>query len=314
MSRPWMKFYPTDWRGDEGLGICSISARGLWIEMLCVMHGSEPYGELRINGKPVTTPQLASLVRLSKGDLEPILEELREAGVFSEEKGVIFSRRMKQDEDKAEKNRENGLSGGNPNIRRGTVPKEERVRPYRRTDSPVKTRRIYDRSSGNCHWCKKDISFEYFHIDHVLPICDGGTNDEKNLVASCALCNHKRARLVDPTGSPVNGGKLSDIKAQIPDTRDHIPESKLGEKSNGVSGGKKSTPPSHGQVYKDLIHLYPKTPDWEQYADEHRQLHGCDPPLNKWGGQWLPIKGYSEEISKNGLHPNYENIKQEKVK
>ena len=56
-----------------------------------------------------------------------------------------------------------------------------------------------------------------FHVDHLMPICDGGSNDEENLVPACASCNHKRARLVDPTSSPVNVGKASDIKAQKPE-------------------------------------------------------------------------------------------------
>jgi hypothetical protein len=33
-ERPWMKFYPADWRADPMLRVCSIGARGLWIELL----------------------------------------------------------------------------------------------------------------------------------------------------------------------------------------------------------------------------------------------------------------------------------------
>lgn len=28
-SRPWMKFYPRDWRGDQALRAVSLTARGL---------------------------------------------------------------------------------------------------------------------------------------------------------------------------------------------------------------------------------------------------------------------------------------------
>lgn len=38
MSDPWLKFYPTDWRSDPALKMCSLAARGLWIEMIALMH------------------------------------------------------------------------------------------------------------------------------------------------------------------------------------------------------------------------------------------------------------------------------------
>lgn len=46
MRRPSFQFYPSDWRNDAGLKLCSMGARGLWIEMICIMHASEPYGHL----------------------------------------------------------------------------------------------------------------------------------------------------------------------------------------------------------------------------------------------------------------------------
>ena len=44
---PWLKFYPRDWRGDQALRLVSLHARGLWIELLCVMHEATPYGHRR---------------------------------------------------------------------------------------------------------------------------------------------------------------------------------------------------------------------------------------------------------------------------
>ena len=44
-DRPWMKFYPRDWRGDQALRAVSIAARGLWLECLCIMHEARPYDE-----------------------------------------------------------------------------------------------------------------------------------------------------------------------------------------------------------------------------------------------------------------------------
>jgi 5-methylcytosine-specific restriction endonuclease McrA len=210
MKNPWMKFFTSDWRGDARLRMCSLTARGLWIEMMCVMHEAEPYGSLTINGKPISEQQLASLVGDTKKAVVDCLRELEEASVFSREGDVIFSRRMRRDAEKAGKNKTNGVLGGNPEIRRGSVPKDQRVRPFKRSDAPQKTRRIFEKSDGRCYWCRVDLIWQWdgvgeqpaniFHIDHVVPVCDGGTNDEDNLVAACAACNHDRAR-VFPTAS-----------------------------------------------------------------------------------------------------------------
>lgn len=60
MKRPAFQFYPGDWQRDAALRSCSVPARGLLIEMICIMHDAEPYGHLRVNGKPITVPTQAS--------------------------------------------------------------------------------------------------------------------------------------------------------------------------------------------------------------------------------------------------------------
>ena len=97
--KPWIKFYPSDWRADQALRVCSIGARGLWLEMLCVMHEADPYGHLVVNGGPVTEAQLAMLTGVAQVELDALLTELETAGVFSRTRaGVIYSRRLTRDE------------------------------------------------------------------------------------------------------------------------------------------------------------------------------------------------------------------------
>jgi hypothetical protein len=97
--------------------MCSIAARGLWAEMLCVMHEAEPYGHLMIEGKPVVNRQIAALAGISLSECGKLMCELESAGVYSRtEEKTIFSRRMVRDRAKAEKDRENGKGGGNPVI------------------------------------------------------------------------------------------------------------------------------------------------------------------------------------------------------
>ncbi len=119
MSAPWMKFYPSDWRADPALRMCSVGARGLWMEMLCVMHEAEPRGSLLVNGRAVSDRQLAGLSGCSIDELAGLLQELEEAGVFSRtDDGVIFSRRMRRDDEKAERDKANGRTGGNPSLKK----------------------------------------------------------------------------------------------------------------------------------------------------------------------------------------------------
>lgn len=126
MSSPWLKFYPTDWRADPALRTCSIAARGLWVELLCVMHEAEPYGSLRVNGTPVSERKIAGLAGVSIDEAISLLNELEEAGVFSrDEAGAIVSRRMQRDKAKADADKANGKRGGNPKITDGVNPQDK---------------------------------------------------------------------------------------------------------------------------------------------------------------------------------------------
>lgn len=115
MADPWMKFYPADWRSDPRLKMVSRSARSLWLDMICLMHEAERYGDLTINGQPLDAAKLAAVVGDSVDDVSVWLQELADAGVYSVRKnGTIYSRRMERDENKRRKNRENGKKGGVP--------------------------------------------------------------------------------------------------------------------------------------------------------------------------------------------------------
>lgn len=99
MKRPAFQFYPADWRKHSALQLCSISARGLWWEMICLMHEANPYGHLVAGGQNITVAQLARLVGESTKDVTKWLEELRRGEIFSvTDAGIIYSRRMVRDQ------------------------------------------------------------------------------------------------------------------------------------------------------------------------------------------------------------------------
>lgn len=92
MKRPSFQFYPGDWLNDAALRMCSVGARGLWIDMLCLMHQGSEYGYLKVNHKVILPSNLARMVGSTLQETEGWLEELEGAGVFSkDETGCIFS-------------------------------------------------------------------------------------------------------------------------------------------------------------------------------------------------------------------------------
>ncbi|PHP21385.1 hypothetical protein CG471_02105 [Sphingobium sp. IP1] len=99
-KRPAFQFYPGDWRTDPGLRLCSMAARGLWMEMTCLMHEGEPYGHLTVQGRPISDDMLARLVGESIAAVRKAMRELEQNDVFSRtDAGVIYSRRMVRDEE-----------------------------------------------------------------------------------------------------------------------------------------------------------------------------------------------------------------------
>lgn len=112
MKRPASQYYWGDWRRDTALQSCSLTARGLWHEMNCLMHDCEPYGHLTVGNASMQPAQLARLVGVTSRECAALLDELEAAGVFSRtDDGVIFSRRMVRDEDLRNRRASGGGAG-----------------------------------------------------------------------------------------------------------------------------------------------------------------------------------------------------------
>lgn len=118
-KRPSFQWYPGDWQRDTALRACSLEARGLWIEMLNLMHDGEPYGHLTAGGVPLDTGNLARMVGVSGKRCTVLLAELEAHGVLSRNvAGVIYSRRMVKDEH----NRLVRAKGGKDSLNHPNVP------------------------------------------------------------------------------------------------------------------------------------------------------------------------------------------------
>lgn len=113
---PAIQFYPGDWRKDLGVQSLGYFDRGVWFELLCLMHESEDRGKLLLNGAPMPDDAIGRVLGLDKQILTTTLAKLVTAGVASrdEQTGALMCRRMVRDENLRKVRTDAGKRGGNP--------------------------------------------------------------------------------------------------------------------------------------------------------------------------------------------------------
>ena len=98
-SLPYLAFYIGDWRKDLGIQSLSYYHRGVWFELLMLMHCSEQRGRLVLAGKPMPNASVARLLGLSERETDDALTVILASGVASRElDGTIYCRRMIREE------------------------------------------------------------------------------------------------------------------------------------------------------------------------------------------------------------------------
>jgi hypothetical protein len=83
----WAQWFWADWSNDTALRLCSMPARGLWMELLCIAAQGDPYGTVTIKGRPPSERELRALCKMDAGphaarDFRRWLHELERHGVF----------------------------------------------------------------------------------------------------------------------------------------------------------------------------------------------------------------------------------------
>ena len=113
---PAMQFYPADWRKDLAVQALGYHDRGVWFEMLCLMHESSERGVLLLNGAPMAEEVIARLLGLDNQIFNQTLSNLLTYGVAKRRQSdnAIFNKRMIDDERLCETRRQAGKLGGNP--------------------------------------------------------------------------------------------------------------------------------------------------------------------------------------------------------
>ena len=78
-GHPWLKFYPSDWRADIALRVCSIAARGLYFEM-ALFNSSEG----------LSRSEVVSACQIEPVDFDQYITELIDVGLVKKRKNNLF--------------------------------------------------------------------------------------------------------------------------------------------------------------------------------------------------------------------------------
>lgn len=101
--------------------MCSVSTRGVWIDLLCLMHKSKKYGYLvhKVDGKLVNmSPKtIQKLTGMTAKRIIIGIQELSKNDVLKRDSdNLIYSKRMVKDHALRMMRKEVGMLGGNPNL------------------------------------------------------------------------------------------------------------------------------------------------------------------------------------------------------
>jgi hypothetical protein len=128
---PYVKWHGRDWLGDQLVRLVPLDVRGVWIDLLCAMMQSDPYGHLAVNGKPMTDDQAARVVGVDIDTYKGCLKQIEDAGISSRtEDGLLYSRRLVREYEIFMRASNAGKSGGgNPALKSKKNPEARSQKP-----------------------------------------------------------------------------------------------------------------------------------------------------------------------------------------
>lgn len=101
----------------------------------------------------------------------------------------------------------------------------------------VTLRRIYDRTSGYCHICRKKLSFTNYgkfgekgawEVEHSHVRATGGSDHGNNLFAACISCNREKGTFTTRTARSWHGRTKAPLSKE---------KRKKAKRANAIAGG-----------------------------------------------------------------------------
>jgi len=112
---PGFWFFTGDWMKDPELRFCSLFARGLLVDLLCILFEANEQGYAsNPDGTPRTNEQIADAVAGGSREQKlSALAELERSGVLSRDsRGVLYSRRISRLAELSAARKQSGSKGG----------------------------------------------------------------------------------------------------------------------------------------------------------------------------------------------------------
>jgi len=114
---PSFQFYPADWIKDGPLQNCSLEARGLWMDLICMSFHYPQWGVFRTQNGTVSETILLRMCNGNARKLARCFTELKQHNIIKQmEDGTFYVKRVKEDMELSKKRSEAGKQGGNPNL------------------------------------------------------------------------------------------------------------------------------------------------------------------------------------------------------
>lgn len=206
MKRPSFQFYPGDWSANPNLKRCTFAERGIWLEVICLLHDQPEYGVLRWPLKEIAQAvgcKPADLLALErKGVLKGHDTQLAEPFVYVPRSGrkdgepvtlidtqagpIWYSSRMVKDE------YVRANAGASTRFGAREAPPTPPRKSAPGTDRAKLRARVSEKTNGHCYHCEKALG-EVWEIDHLMPRSKGGRHTFANLVPSCVPCNQDKS-------------------------------------------------------------------------------------------------------------------------
>lgn len=279
-ANPWDKWYWNDWENDPALKLCSLSAQGLWMRMLCICAKADPKGYLLVAGHPLPPPDLATLVGKSEAEVEMLLSELASKGVYSlDRKSRIYSRRMVRDVQKARTARQNGKMGGNPSLwnARGNQPSDNpTINGEDKTHKPDTRSQKKEETSSRTKSARRRISYpDDFEAFWKAYPTDALMSKKATAEAWSRLPEEDRALAVSSVPA------FRQHCAQHPDYRPvHAVRYLTQRRFDGMAEIAART--------GSMVHIKQGTPQWKAWEEHWRATKGKSPPVDGNGGWRFP--------------------------
>jgi 5-methylcytosine-specific restriction endonuclease McrA len=72
--------------------------------------------------------------------------------------------------------------------------REKFEQPVRHIFTPEERQQMFNDANGVCEECSKKMTLKEMNIDHIIPLCVGGSNEPENLQVLCKKCHFVKSK------------------------------------------------------------------------------------------------------------------------